>query len=186
MVWKIATEKRHRKSRKSEMLPLVIGKEEVERVGEVKFLAMKFSEDLSWSSHVSTTVGKAQQRLFFLRKLQTVGLSKSRLTYNCVIESILTYAVCVWYESAKRADCAKLNRVIKAAEKVIGQPLPRMTDIFRKRGLVKGRKIVGDKSHPCCKFFSLLPSGKRFRCISCRTSRLHNSFIPSAVVLLNS
>lgn len=36
-----------RKSRKSEMLPLVIGKEEVERVGEVKFLGMKFSEDLS-------------------------------------------------------------------------------------------------------------------------------------------
>lgn len=54
-----------RNSRKSKLLPLFLNNEEVERVDRIKFLGVNFSEDLSWSTHISAVVCKAQQRLFF-------------------------------------------------------------------------------------------------------------------------
>ncbi|KAI3354567.1 hypothetical protein L3Q82_019070, partial [Scortum barcoo] len=44
--------------------------EAVERVNNIKFLGIHITSDLTWSMNTAHLVKKAQQRLFFLRKLQ--------------------------------------------------------------------------------------------------------------------
>ncbi len=47
-------------------------------------------------------------------------------------------------------------------------------------------RIIKDSSHPSHRLLSLLPSGRRFRSIRSRTSRLRDSFFPQAIRLMNS
>lgn len=52
--------------------------------------------------------------------------------------------------------------------------------------LWNGNCSVSDqKTHPSHELFTLLPSGRRYKSLRCRTSRLRNSFFPSAFSLLN-
>ena len=80
-----------RRSRKMDHAPLLIEGEVVERVDNIKFLGLHITSDLSWSTNTSCLVKKAQQRLFFLRKLKHAGLSSRLLVnfYRATIESIL-------------------------------------------------------------------------------------------------
>ncbi len=43
---------------------------EVEQVNSFRFLGISITKNLSWSSHISNLVKKAQKRLYFLRKLK--------------------------------------------------------------------------------------------------------------------
>lgn len=47
------------------------------------------------------------------------------------------------------------------------------------------QRILKNNTHPSHSLLTLLPSGKSYRSICCRTTRLH-SFIPQAASLLNS
>ena len=79
-----------RKSKACIHTPIHINGAEVERVTNFKFLGVHISQDLSWSLNTSTLIKKAQQRLFFLRKLKKAGLSPQILRnfYRCTVESI--------------------------------------------------------------------------------------------------
>ncbi|KAI3356770.1 hypothetical protein L3Q82_003451 [Scortum barcoo] len=71
----------YRRSRRSRStLPLLIHGEAVERVNNIKFLGIHITSDLTWSMNTAHLVKKAQQRLFFLRKLKRAGLSPQLLT----------------------------------------------------------------------------------------------------------
>ncbi len=50
----------------------------------------------------------------------------------------------------------------------------------------RAQSIVTDASHPSHRLFALLPCGRHYRTLRSRTSRLRNSFFPSAVTLLKS
>ena len=56
-----------RRARHLSHSPLLIGGEEVERVSNFKFLGVTVADDLSWRTNITSAVGKAQQRLFYLR-----------------------------------------------------------------------------------------------------------------------
>ncbi|KAK3527913.1 hypothetical protein QTP86_011457 [Hemibagrus guttatus] len=88
-----------RKSSSSRHSPIYINSSEVERVSSFKFLCVHVSEDLSRHQNTSTLVRKAQQRLYFLRRLKKVHLSLKILTtfYRCITESILTSSITVCY-----------------------------------------------------------------------------------------
>ncbi|KAI3364792.1 hypothetical protein L3Q82_000987 [Scortum barcoo] len=165
----------------------------VERVNSFKFLGVHISEDLTWITGCSKLVKKAHQRLFFLRTLRKNHLSSDILVnfYHCTIESILTSCITVWYGSCSAADRKALQRVVKAAQRIAGAPLPSIEDIYRKRCLKRAGKIIKDSSHPAHRLFTLLPSGKRYRSARTKTTRFLNSFFPTAVrtpelCLLNS
>ena len=160
----------------------------VERVSSFKFLGTHISADMTWTTNTSSLVKKAHQRLFFLRTLRKNQLSSTILVnfYRCAIESILTNCATVWYGSCSVAERKALQRVVKTAQRITGTPLPAIEHIQRKRCLHRARSILKDSSHPAHRLFSLLPSGRRFRCLRTRTSRLKNSFFPRAVSLLNS
>ncbi|KAI3374501.1 hypothetical protein L3Q82_006316 [Scortum barcoo] len=88
----------YRRSRRTEHAPLLIHGEAVERVNNIKFLGIHITSDLTWSMNTAHLVKKAQQRLFFLRKLKRAGLSPQLLTnfYRATIESILCLSAALW------------------------------------------------------------------------------------------
>ncbi len=168
--------------------PLTINGATVERVSSTKFLGVHITEDLSWTNNTTALAKKVQQRLYFLRKLRRARALASIMCtfYRGTIESILTSCITVWY-GACNASCRKtLQRIVRAAEKIIGVSLLSLQDIYGTRLTRKALCIAGDPTHPSHSFFSLLPSGRRLRSLQVRTSRLKDSFIHQAVRKHNS
>ena len=176
--------RRHR----ADPAPLHINGDCVERVSTFKFLGTHISEDISWSANTSAVVKKAQQRLHFLRVLKRNKLEEKLLVtfYRSTIESVLAFSITVWYAGCTVADRKRLQRVIRSAEKTIGSPLPSLDDIASSRCISRTRKIIRDHLHPGHHLLSLLPSGRRYRSLKCRTNRLNKSFFPWAIRTLNT
>lgn len=160
----------------------------VERVSSTKFLGVHISEDLSWTTNTASLVKKAQQRLYFLRKLRRASAPPPIMCtfYRGTIESILTSCITVWGGSCTDYNRKALQRIVNTAGRIIGTPLPSLKDIYTTRLTRKATTIVSDASHPTHNLFNLLPSGKRYRSLRSRTTRLTNSFIHQAVRMLNS
>uniref|UniRef100_A0AAR2LPB5 Reverse transcriptase domain-containing protein n=1 Tax=Pygocentrus nattereri TaxID=42514 RepID=A0AAR2LPB5_PYGNA len=167
--------------------PLFIRELEVERVSSFKYLGVHISEDLTWSLNTKQLVRKAQQRLYFLRRLRRFGMSPVILSnfYNCVIESLLTSCITVWYGSLTMMGRKCLQRVVKTAEKITNSPLHSLQNIYNHRVQRKAASIIKDPTHPQHGLFKPLPSGRRYRSMMCKTSRLKNSFFPTAIRVLN-
>ena len=176
-----------RKKQPEHHIPLTISSEVVERVSTFKFLGVTLAEDLSWGTHIASAVGKAQQRLFFLRKLRSYHIPRPLLVnfYNCAISSVLTYGFLVWYSSSSKADQQALQRVVKTAGKITGMPLPEISTIYTTRCLQRVQNILRDSHHPAYHLFQRLPSGRRYRALQSRTKRLANSLYHQAIRLLN-
>ena len=170
--------------------PLTIDGAAVERVSSTKFLGVHISEDLSWATNSASLAKKAQRRLYFLRKLKRVKAPIPILNafYRGTIESILSSCITVWGSSCTEHSRKALQRIVNTAGKIIGAPLPlpSLQDIYTTRLTRKATSIASDTSHPAHSLFSLLPSGRRYRSLRCRTTRLRNSFIHQAVRKLNS
>ncbi len=90
----------------------------------------------------------------------------------------------VWKQHA--GNRRALQRVVRTARHIVGGELPSLQDIYTRRCTRKARRIIKDSSHPSHRLLSLLPSGRRFRSIRSRTSRLRDSFFPQAIRLMNS
>lgn len=168
--------------------PLTIYGSVVESVESTKFLGVHITNDLSWSTNTTSLVKKAHQRLHFLRRMRRANLPPPALTtfYKGAIESILTSSLSVWYGSCSAADQTALQRVVRSAEKIIGSALPSIQDIYPLRCYKRATNIIKDFTHPTHKLFTLLPSGKRYSSMRCKSTRLINSFFPQAIRLLNS
>ncbi|XP_076827475.1 uncharacterized protein LOC143474082 [Brachyhypopomus gauderio] len=168
--------------------PLNIDDSTVEIVKSNKFLGVHLADDLTWSCNTSSITKKAQQRLYFLRRLRKAHLPSPILTtfYRGTIESTLSSCITVWFGNCTVADRKSLQRIVRTAEKIIGVSLPSITDIYTTRCTRKALSIVGDHTHPSHTHFQLLPSGKRYRSIRTLTSRFCNSFFPQAIRLLNN
>ncbi|KAI3367214.1 hypothetical protein L3Q82_008268 [Scortum barcoo] len=135
----------------------------VERVSSTKFLGVHISDDLSWTTNTASLAKKAQQRLYFLRKLKRASAPPPIMTtfYRGTIESILTTCITVWGGSYTVHNRKALQRIVRTAERIIGVPLPSLQDLYTTRLTRKAITIVNDASHPAHSLFSLLPSGKR-------------------------
>ena len=146
-----------------------------------KFLGIIISQDLKWELNITALLKKAQQRLYFLRQLRKYRLSRTMMTqfYTAMIESILTHSIITWFPAATVKDLSKLQRVIRAAERVIGRPLPSLKSLHDSRALRRAHP-----SHPGHRLLSLLPSGRRMRLLKAKTARHRLSFFPSAARLL--
>ena len=138
------------RKKKTDIQPLRISGECVERVTDFCFLGVLISEDLTWGTNTAELVKKAQQRLYFLRILKRHNIPQKLPVsfYRCSIKSILTYCLCVWFASCTVAQQKALQRVIKVAEKVIGCPLTPMEELHSSRCLRKAFAISQDSSHP--------------------------------------
>ncbi len=171
-----------------EHTPITIDKTPMERVNSFKFLCVHITKDLTWSAHTDAVLKKAHQCLFFLRKLRKFGTSPRilRSFYTCTVESILTGCITAWFGNSTAGNRRALQRVVRTACHIVGGELPSLQDIYTRRCTRKARRIIRDSSHPSHSLLSLLPSGRHFRSIRSRTSRLRDSFFPQAIRLMNS
>ena len=177
-----------RTTTKTPTLPLYINGSEVEIVETFRFLGTHISSDLSWEHNATQITKKAQQRLYFLRRLKSFGVSKDIMThfYRAVIESILTFSITVWFANTDEKDRAKLNKVVRTASQIIGTDLPPLDVLYHDRTLNKAKAIVRDPTHPANNLFQLLPSGRRYRSMRTRTNRFRDSFYPTAINIMTS
>ncbi|KAI2668905.1 hypothetical protein H4Q32_027217 [Labeo rohita] len=142
------------------LIPLTIMNSTVAAVDSFKFLGTNISQDLKWDIHIDSIVKKAQQRLYFLHQLKKFNLQQALMTqfYSAVNET---------------------------AERIIGVHLPNLQDLYISRVKKRAGNIIQDHSHPGHNLFALLPSGRRYRSLSTKTSRHKNSFFPNAISSLN-
>ena len=91
-----------RRKKSSPPLPLVING----RTVEIKFLGSTISSNLKWELNVVNIVKKAQQRLYFLRRLRSFGLTTQVMLnfYRAVIESVLIFSITVWLGSITQKE----------------------------------------------------------------------------------
>ncbi|KAK2899380.1 hypothetical protein Q8A73_012509 [Channa argus] len=84
----------------------------LEIVKSTKFLGVHLLDNLTWSVNTSSITKKAQQHLYFLRRLRKAHLPPPILTmfYRGTIESILS-----------SSDRKTLQRIVRTAEKIIEQ-----------------------------------------------------------------
>ncbi|KAL0157206.1 hypothetical protein M9458_048452, partial [Cirrhinus mrigala] len=167
--------------------PLIIMDSTVATVESFRFLGTNISQDLKWDNHIDSIVKKAQQRLYFLRQLRRFNLPQELLKqfYSAITESVLCSSITVWFGSATKTDIRRLQRTVRAAEKIIGIPLPNLHDLYTSRVRKRAKKITLDPSHPAHSLFELLPSGRRYRALCIKTARHKNSFFPQAISHLN-
>ncbi len=133
--------------KKTDIKPLFINGDCVERASNFRFLGVHLDDNLTWSTNTTATIKKAQQRLYFLRILRKNQLTQKLLVSfcRCTIESILTYCICVWFSSCTVAEEKALQRVVNMAQKIIGCPSPSW-----KTGIVltvSGRHITFSETH---------------------------------------
>ncbi len=161
--------------------PLTINGATVERMSSTKFLGEHITEDLSWTNNTAALAKKAQ--LYFLRKLRRARAPAFIMCtfYRGTIESILTSCITVWYGACNTSCCKSLQRIVRAAEKIVGVSLPSLQDIYSTRLTRKALCIAGDPTHPTHSFFSLLSYSSPGE-----DQQLKDSFIHQAVRKLNS
>lgn len=169
-------------------VPITIHDSDVQIIEKCKFLGVTLSHDLNWSSNTTNIAKKARQRLFFLRRLREFTQNTTILLnfYYCVIESVLTSCITVWFGNLTLKEKKALNKVVRSASRTIGCTLPLLEVTYKARLLNRALKLVNDASgHPAGAFFKMLPSGRRYRSVKCSTDRHLNSFFPQAVITLN-
>ena len=167
---------------------IIIDGKAVKRVASYKYLGTHIDNKLNWYAQAKAVRGKGRQRLYFLRKLKQCRVDETimKLFYQSIIQSVLTFSIICFFGSMPKKHRAELERVRKAAERIIGSSLPTLSSIYEGNLLNKINKIKKDNSHPFNKLTVFNRSGIRLHVPITRTSRFRNSFIPEAIHLYNS
>eukprot|EP00061_Rhincodon_typus_P009843 g33649.t1 len=110
----------HNQKKGGEHGPIYSKGTEFERVESVTCLRVAITDDLS------QTIKKAQQHLFFLRRLRKFGMFIMSLTkfYRCTTESILSGCIMAWYGNCSAQFGKKLQKVVCTAQTITEANLP--------------------------------------------------------------
>ena len=159
----------------------------VERVNEYKYLGTIIDDKLNFTKNVDSIHRKCRSRIYCLQKLRSLNVNRKVLQgfYRCFIESVITFSFVCWYGSLNVKNKNVLNRLVNVCGKIVGEKQESMNVLYEKRVKVKGQRIASDCSHGMCKFYELLPSGRRFRIPKLKTLRCKNSFIPMSINFMN-
>ena len=90
-------------------------------IEQTKLLGLVISSDMSWSSKNEFMVGRANKKLWILRRLKRLGATPDDLLdiYIKQVRSILEYAVPVWHPSITGEQRLEIERVQKSAFHII-------------------------------------------------------------------
>ena len=100
---------------------LKLNEEDIEVIDETKLLGVMISNDLKWEKNTQYLVQKANKRMELLRKVAsfTTSMEEKKEIYILYIRSILEQSCVVWNSSLTEENCDDLERVQKAAVRVI-------------------------------------------------------------------
>ena len=172
---------------KTEIEPICIHGTRVETVTDFKYLGTFIDSNLNWKTNTQRLVAKANQRMYFIRKLKSFRVCNDILFlfYQCVIQSIITSCITVWYGNLRAKDIRKLERVTKAASKTIGLDVKHIHSIFESAITSKLCAIMQEPKHPLYASVVVNRSG-RIRAPCTNTKRFRMSFLPNACHLFNT
>ena len=93
----------------------------LEVVCETKLLGLIITNNCRWDANTKHIVTKGNSRLWFLRRLKTLGASRDTLVdiYKLFCRSILEYGAPVWSGSLSNGNTQDIERVQKNAYKII-------------------------------------------------------------------
>ena len=105
--------------------PLVIHNHPIEQVSEYKYLGTVIDSKLNWNTNSQLRSSKANQRLYFLRKLKEfhVDIMILNLFYQSLIQSILTFCLICNFINLSKQNVKKLERRRKITQRLIGTDL---------------------------------------------------------------
>ena len=80
----------------------------------------------SRTTHTTHVVKRAQQCLYFLRRLREFNMGPRilRTSYTSTIKSVLTGCITVWYGKCTALERRALQRVVRTAQFIVGGELP--------------------------------------------------------------
>ncbi|KAI2664123.1 RNA-directed DNA polymerase from mobile element jockey [Labeo rohita] len=96
--------------------------------------------------------------------------------------------VTITQKRAQQRLVTSKNKLIKfshLASKIIQLPTPSLTDANDTATTRLARTIASSPDHPLNRFFTLLPSGRRYRALDWKKAHFKKSFVPSAITALN-
>ncbi|XP_070212553.1 uncharacterized protein [Littorina saxatilis] len=135
---------------KSAVDPIIIKGEPVEMVDTYKYLGTIIDNQLDWSPNVDAVCKRANQRLFFLRKLRQFHVDPQilHLFYQATIQSVVSFNQLCYHSSAKKGDMERLEKIVKRAGSIIGSELQPLSTQFPSVALKKLSMIRSDDRHP--------------------------------------
>lgn len=122
-------------------------------VSKTKELVVDFQRTYPWSSAIlefnkwaATGSQESTPETFLFKKC---GISRNAMVqfYRAAVESILTYAITVWFGNMSAEDRRQLDKVVRTASRIVGCDLPPLSDIYKARLQKKGLKDLKDLSH---------------------------------------
>ena len=116
---------------------LVISAEEVEIVGEYKYLGSIIDCKLDWSLNALALLKKGNQRLYFMKKLKSFrgSVCPKLLEHKSTVESVVTFNSLCHFGGLKEQDKARLSKITKTASRLIGRPVPDLQALFEAKAV---------------------------------------------------
>jgi hypothetical protein len=168
-------------------LPVFINGNVVDIVESFKYLGITIDNCLTWKPHVDKQINKTKSSGYLISRIRCYHPNPKLLAtlYYSLIESVLMYALPVWWSSCCKKEKAALNRVTRYFERMIQSPLTDWPDSASKRTKKLALNIMSNPDHALAALYNLQHRG-HLRSVSCRTNRLLNTFIPASIRLFNS
>jgi hypothetical protein len=114
--------------------------------------------------------------MYFLRLLSSFNVSSPILSkfYRSFIESVVSYNIVLWWNSACAKDQTRLNRIIKYVQKIT-PGVNTMDNIYESMVVKKVKNIIKLDSE-LSGYYITMRSGSRYKAPNCRTQR--SGFFP--------
>ena len=100
---------------------IVLKKEKLLTVNQTKLLGTIVTDQLKWNENTKYIVRKANQKMNLLHKFSKFTRNKSHIMhiFKSQVRSVLEYCSTVWHSSLTKSDSKDIERIQKAAVKLI-------------------------------------------------------------------
>ena len=157
-----------------------------EQVQSFTYLGTAVDHKLNFKAHSDAVIRKACKRLFIMKKLSSLSISKpiKLRCYYTFIERVFLYHLCTLYGHLSKACRNSINNVISTASFLVDCKLPSLNDIFNRVFKNRCLRMFATSNQPVL-HLERLPSG-RFGNIKGRTELHRHFFRARCVQFLNS
>ena len=91
----------------------------LQEVDQAKYLGVNISRELQWSGHITSTTGKANSSLAFLRRnLKNCPQKLKEIAYISLVRSVLEYSSSIW-DPYHAKDISSIERIQRRAARFV-------------------------------------------------------------------
>ena len=127
---------------RTDVAPLMIGGQTVERVQEYRYLGTVIDDKFTFNKNTAIIHEKCRQLMVILYQLRSLMVSNKILIqcYHAYVESILTFSLICWFGSLNVKDKQILNSTAKQCSKITGNDMVNLTELYKKKSFFKSFK----------------------------------------------